>query len=185
MSSGTRGQQTEAHARLLRRTQKFQATLPQAQALRQGALGILEDYPPDSSMFRDEASDLIRNLVPSMNSILQEDFLASPTYPISLLRDVSEFYEYLPTPALENVDAAFISTSPLRQFCWLFTAVYEVPHVEDLNYLMAMIVPSCAAPFSQLAKRLRSSNTRVFEGTLPTPADPRSEAAEGAIPTNL
>ena len=50
---------------------------------------------------------------------------------------------------------------------------------------MAMIVPSRAASFSQLAKRLRSSNTRVVEGTLLTPAAPRSEAAQEAIPTDL
>ena len=181
MSPGTRGQQAELHARLLRRTQNFQASLPQAQDLRQVALGILQDYPPDTSISADDASNQIRNLVPSINSILQEDFLVSPTYPISLLRDVAEFYGCLPMPALENVDAEYIATSPLRQFCWLFLAIYEVPS-EDLNLLMAMIVPLRSAPIPQLAERLRPSSTRIVEATLRTPAAPRSEIAQGFFP---
>ncbi|CAN8075773.1 unnamed protein product [Agarophyton chilense] len=180
MSSGTRAQQAQVHERLLRRAQNFQPSLRQAHVLRQVALGTLQDYRADATFVQEEVANSIRNKVPSINSFLEEEYLASPTYPIPLLRDIATFYGCLAMPALETVQDKFVATSPLRQFCWILITLNEVP-MEDLNDLVMMIVPLRQAPLPQIAAKLHSASTRVIEATVQAAGPARSEGSERRI----
>ena len=91
MSSGTRLQEAQAHELLRRRAENFRPAVPQAEALRQVVLQVLNDVPADSTFDVDDVGDMIVNMVPGLNDVLSDDFISSPTYSIVLLREVSNF----------------------------------------------------------------------------------------------
>ena len=126
MSYGTRSQQAQAHERLRRRAENFRPAVPQAEALHQVVLQVLNDVPADSTFDADDVGEMIFNMVPGLNDILSDNFMSSPTYSIVLLREVSNFYGCLPMPVsiVEGIRDEFKTQSPRRHISRLLAAVY-------------------------------------------------------------
>lgn len=157
MSSGTRTQRTTSHAKLLRRAENFKAVIPQAETLRQVALQILGDNPPEDEFESDEIGEMIQLLMPSSNELLIASFLRSPVYPIALLHDVSQHYSCLsmPVEVTQGIKDEFKSVRPLQQVSWLGSTVYEMP-VEDVNNLLEGVSSLRSTSVAQIVSELRA-----------------------------
>ena len=160
MSSVIISQRALKHEQLLRRATNFKISISQAKEHRKVCIQVLHDNLPDATSDADFAADTIFGSMLAINSILSNQFLTSPMYPVSLLRDMANCFASLRMPAilLAELRDEFKHIKAPQLLSRLLAIAYEMP-TDEINSVLDIFAPLRFLPLSQMLERLKSTSS--------------------------
>ncbi len=131
-SMTTRAQKGALHVKLLRRIENFTSVNHHSLVLKNLALQLLKDHPPEADHEPEDIVNVVCFLLPSYRELFIPEFLKAPVYLVSLLRDVCSFYECLrmDVDVKRAMKDGYKTDRVIEMFAWIASTIYNTETVQ-------------------------------------------------------